>query len=109
MARWRTTVLSATEWELRWLRVMERHARLTAIQLEAAERCADSPIGIADCSDLYVVGSSILWYRKSKRLYTRIRCIVGPGGYVHVFYWRSPVRGSRVPLSTASTNYYRHV
>lgn len=91
MSRFRTTLNAANSAERDALLKVEAIARKTAVELECQERCASSPIGMADCSDIGVRATQLHWCRNNGDLLVRARVHVRPSKRLVVFRWRVPV------------------
>lgn len=103
MARWRKSFLAATTAERDALLQAEAHARRIAVQVECAERCADSAVGIADCTDVRIKVSRVRWFRSNGSLCVRTSVIMDRSGRIHSFNWRVPVP-FRVPRARRSVH-----
>jgi len=90
--RWRKGLGDARPAERFAILDAEQKARRAAVESVCSERCAQHPIGLADCTDVRVWGVRMRWGRHRKHLYVVIKCYVNPGFREFEFMWRVKVR-----------------
>ena len=86
--RWRRGLSGATTSERFRLLETERRAHRYTVERECSERCSQHPLGLADCQDIAVVSSSIMWARKDGNLVVRILCLASPSMLNHEWFFR---------------------
>lgn len=98
---WKQGVKGLTHNEREAYLACERHAPRLAVELECAERCVASPLGLADCSDIKPGRIDLEWVRKQGRLYVRANVYVRSSGSCHTFRWRIhlPYSAARVTVN----------
>ena len=80
LVEWRKGLSSARTNERLQLCQLEERSRRFALELECAERCAEHPLGIADCADLVAEVVSFRWCRTRTHLLARVMVHVKPEG-----------------------------
>jgi hypothetical protein len=86
--RWRKGLSGATGLERAALLRCEREASQMALATECNQRCAQHPLGLADCADIEVLRTRLRWFRLQRHIYAVIACDMNVGGTVHIYRWR---------------------
>lgn len=88
MVRMQKSIKSLSNQERTAYVAAEKHARRLAVELECADRCVASALGLADCSDIRVSRSCLDWGRSGGDLCVRAMVYIRSSRRVYTFLWR---------------------
>jgi hypothetical protein len=99
MIGWRRGLSGAKTSERLRILDAECRARQMALVAFCDERCSQHPIGLAECSDVRVFGSKILWRRRKGRVLVHITVWIEPTLKRYTYKWRlGPRQGNDINL-----------